>query len=117
MPKVANKTKSTNNFLGLPTAAPSLNKGMSVGVQLKSTSLFTQDATSSAKETAVKRQKSLNPGKIRKLSKRFTDELDLDENEMEKLIRYNIKHSYISSKPKKQQLYFLFKLILNRRSF
>ena len=73
----------------------------------------------SVKEIATNRRQSvvINLVKSRKLSERFTDELDLDPDVLEKLIKKNIKQTYISQKPKKQQLYFLFKLILNRRSF
>ena len=36
---------------------------------------------------------------------------------MEKFIRHGIRRPYISAKPKKQQLYFLYKLIMNRKKF
>ena len=45
------------------------------------------------------------------------DELILDENQMERFIKHGIRRPYISAKPKKQQLYFLYKLIMNRQKF
>lgn len=36
---------------------------------------------------------------------------------MEKFIKQGIRRPYISEKPKRQQLYFLYKLILNRTMF
>ena len=44
-----------------------------------------------------------------------TNDLDLDAEQMEKFVKTGIKKPYISVKPKKQQLYFLYKLILNRK--
>ena len=44
-------------------------------------------------------------------------ELAIDNTEMKLFIKKGIKSKYISKKPKKQQLYYLYKLILNRRSF
>ena len=49
--------------------------------------------------------------------KQYQDELKLDKNQMRRFIEQNTKQHYISKKPKKQQLYFLFKLILNRTQF
>ena len=45
------------------------------------------------------------------------DEIDLDEIQMESFVKNGIKKPYISPKPKKQQLYFLYKLIMNRKKF
>ena len=36
---------------------------------------------------------------------------------MKRFIKENAKHNYISKKPKKQQLYLIFKLIMNRKRF
>ena len=36
---------------------------------------------------------------------------------MEKFVKHGIKQPYISIKPQKQQLYFLYKLIMNRKMF
>ena len=46
-----------------------------------------------------------------------TNDLDLTEEQMEKFVKTGIKKPYISGKPKKQQLYFLYKLIMNRKLF
>ena len=46
-----------------------------------------------------------------------TNELDLSDEQMEKFVKNGIKKPYISVKPKKQQLYFLYKLIMNRKIF
>ena len=43
--------------------------------------------------------------------------LDLNEEQVEKFVKNGIKKPYISVKPKKQQLYFLYKLIMNRKLF
>ena len=43
--------------------------------------------------------------------------LDLNEEQMEKFVKNGIKKPYISVKPKRQQLYFLYKLIVNRTLF
>ena len=49
--------------------------------------------------------------------KDFQDDLTLSSDEMEDFVKQNIKSHYISEKPKRQQLYFLYKIILNRQSF
>ena len=36
---------------------------------------------------------------------------------MERFVKNGIKKPYISAKPKRQQLYFLYKLIMNRKMF
>ena len=36
---------------------------------------------------------------------------------MERFVKNGIKKPYISAKPKRQQLYFLYKLIMNRKTF
>ena len=41
----------------------------------------------------------------------------LDPQRMEIFVKDNTKKHYISEKPKPQQLYFLYKLILNRKKF
>ena len=46
-----------------------------------------------------------------------TNDLDLNEEQMEKFVKTGIKKPYISVRPKKQQLYFLYKLIMNRKLF
>lgn len=47
----------------------------------------------------------------------FADTLLLRADQMEQFIKYGIRRPYISVKPKRQQLYFLYKLILNRTLF
>ena len=41
----------------------------------------------------------------------------LDAERMEQFVKENTKMRYISEKPKPQQLYFLYKLIMNRKKF
>ena len=43
--------------------------------------------------------------------------ISLNEEEMERFIKANIKSLYISEKPQRNKLYFLFNLILNRQNF
>ena len=45
------------------------------------------------------------------------DGFELDAESMEKFVKDNTKKRYISEKPKPQQLYFLYKLIMNRKKF
>ena len=48
----------------------------------------------------------------------YEKKLEMDEHEAKDFLKNNSGvWSYISKHPKKQQLYFLFKLILNRKSF
>ena len=47
----------------------------------------------------------------------FNNQLDLNEEQTKAFIKENLTKHYISEKPKRQQLFFLFKLILNRRGF
>lgn len=45
------------------------------------------------------------------------DRLAMDEEQMEQFMKENIKGLYIDEKPQRDKLYFLFSLILNRKSF
>ena len=50
-------------------------------------------------------------------NKKFEDKLEMDDKRIENFIKSNLKTLYVSEKPKKQQLYILFKLIMSRRKF
>ena len=55
----------------------------------------------------------------KKLESGFDDDrfVDVDDEKMKDFIKKGIKRHYIDNKPTRQQLYFLYKLILNRKSF
>ena len=42
---------------------------------------------------------------------------NIKESEMKKFVKTGIKKHFIDPKPKRSQLYFLYKLILNRKNF
>ena len=51
------------------------------------------------------------------MSIQMNDRLALDEEVMEQFVKANIKGLCIRKKPQRDKLYFLFNLILNRKSF
>ena len=65
----------------------------------------------------MSRASTLKGQEARGIGQLTTNDLDLNEEQMEKFVKTGIKKPYISVKPKKQQLYFLYKLILNRKLF
>ena len=65
----------------------------------------------------MSRASTLKGQEARGIGQLTTNDLDLNEEQMEKFVKTGIKKPYISVKPKKQQLYFLYKLIMNRKLF
>ena len=63
------------------------------------------------------KQQSMRLKANRRMSRTVQDRLTLDEEEMEHFIKENIKGLYISEKPQRGKLYFLFNLMMNRTSF
>ena len=66
-------------------------------------------------EKALRRSQTLNSTKT--LGKTFDEDFNLHEHQMKLFVEKGIKKRFISSKPKRQQLYFIYKLILNRTKF
>ena len=80
-------------------------------------SAFAQRANRKKSTLSISRARTFKSQDTRGVGQLTANDLDLDAEQMENFVKTGIKKPYISVKPKKQQLYFLYKLILNRKLF